>query len=161
MGVEKCRSRCQHSLRGVFAGLEKLRVLSVSSSPLLANLEPGVFAGLPLIENVSLDFLPLAWLSIFQSLWIPLQSRATCMITMSKFYSFSFDLIFLSWESYLLAWFSREVARSLWVQGAPVFAGSTQVDQNIFFKKEDNGTYDYPIYLCNKRNKKLYMYIKR
>ena len=66
--MEKYRSRCQHSLRGVFAGLEKLRVLSVSSSPLLAILEPGVLAGLPLIENVSLDFLPLAWLSIFKSL---------------------------------------------------------------------------------------------
>ena len=79
--------------------------------------------------------------------------RVFCMIIMLKMYSFSFDLIFLSWESCPSAWFSREVARSLWVQGAPVFAGSTQVDQNIFLRKEDNGPYDYPIYLCNKRNK--------
>ena len=44
--------------RGVFAGLEKLRAISVSSSPLLSTLEPGMLAGLPLIENISLDSLP-------------------------------------------------------------------------------------------------------
>ena len=44
--------------RGVFAGLEKLRVISVSDSPLLSTIEPGAFAGLPLIENISLDSLP-------------------------------------------------------------------------------------------------------
>ena len=44
--------------RGVFAGLEKLRAISVSSSPLLSTIEPGMLAGLPLIENISLDSLP-------------------------------------------------------------------------------------------------------
>ena len=43
----------------MFAGLEKLRVISVSDSPLLSTIEPGAFAGLPLIENISLDSLPL------------------------------------------------------------------------------------------------------
>ena len=44
--------------RGAFAGLQSLRSVDLSGSPLLESLAPGLLAGLPLLETICLSSLP-------------------------------------------------------------------------------------------------------